>query len=238
MVDFHVSPLFSRPFLQNSCLCFPTSILPFVQYLPSTYHFIEAIIAMWPFPSSETPANGNTAGSSSPSQPIQSTAVPQDSPTSYFSSQDSRFDQSGPSYEPVQAPTSQDLFSNPSVDFSRLHPLAGLGREEIEYLDVVDAQPSTLEGARTALPSRGWSDDLCYGTGTTYLSGKHCNITSDARKCITDTRHVPFSRSCPGRLAWCSRRICTTIRSGLTHLSTSIERCIKPSHQTRELLWK
>lgn len=127
---------------------------------------------MWPFTSSGTPANGTTAGSYSSSQPVQSTAVPQDSPTSYLSSEQSRFDQSGPSYESVQAPTSQDFFSNPSIDFNRLHPLAGLGRDEIEYIDVVDGQPSTLEGAKTAIPSRGWSDDLCYGTGTTYLSGK------------------------------------------------------------------
>ena len=29
---------------------------------------------------------------------------------------------------------------------------------------------SELPGGRSALPSRGWSDDLCYGTGVTYLS--------------------------------------------------------------------
>lgn len=29
---------------------------------------------------------------------------------------------------------------------------------------------SDLPGGRTALPSRGFSDDLCYGTGVTYLT--------------------------------------------------------------------
>jgi import inner membrane translocase subunit TIM23 len=53
-------------------------------------------------------------------------------------------------------------------DPSALHPLAGLGGD-LTYLDIDDAALSSLPGARTALPSRGWSDDLCYGTGTTYL---------------------------------------------------------------------
>jgi len=51
--------------------------------------------------------------------------------------------------------------------------MAGLSKDDVEYLDIVDGQPSTMEGGRTALPSRGWSDDLCYGTGTTYLSGQY-----------------------------------------------------------------
>lgn len=69
-------------------------------------------------------------------------------------------------------PSVSDLLSNPAFDPASLHPMAGLGKEDVEYLDIVDGQPSTLEGAKTALPSRGWSDDLCYGTGTTYLSGE------------------------------------------------------------------
>lgn len=125
---------------------------------------------MWPFtPSGSSSKGGETAG---PSSPPQDTTMAKDSPTTYFSSDSVRFDQSTAPLDPSLAPTSQDLFSNPSFDFARLHPLAGLGKDEVEYLDVVDSQPSTLEGARTALPSRGWSDDLCYGTGTTYLSGE------------------------------------------------------------------
>ena len=55
-----------------------------------------------------------------------------------------------------------------ALDPTALHPLAGLD-SDLTYLDLDDAALSSLPGARTALPSRGWSDDLCYGTGTTYL---------------------------------------------------------------------
>lgn len=68
-------------------------------------------------------------------------------------------------------PTATSLLSDRSFDVGALHPLAGLGKDELEYLDLTDGAPSSMEGARTAVPSRGWSDDLCYGTGTTYLSG-------------------------------------------------------------------
>lgn len=68
-------------------------------------------------------------------------------------------------------PNAHSLFADRSLDLGALHPLAGLGKEELEYLDLTDGAPSSMQGARTAVPSRGWSDDLCYGTGTTYLSG-------------------------------------------------------------------
>lgn len=55
-------------------------------------------------------------------------------------------------------------------DVSKLHPMAQLG-DSIDYLTLEDDKKNALPGAETALPSRGWSDDLCYGTGTTYLSG-------------------------------------------------------------------
>lgn len=59
---------------------------------------------------------------------------------------------------------------NISFDPAQLHPLAGLNRETLDYLSLDEAALSDLEGGRSALPSRGWSDDLCYGTGMTYLS--------------------------------------------------------------------
>lgn len=68
-------------------------------------------------------------------------------------------------------PNATSLLADRSLDLGALHPLAGLGKDELEYLDLTDGAPSSMEGARTAVPSRGWSDDLCYGTGTTYLSG-------------------------------------------------------------------
>ncbi|ORY80432.1 Tim17/Tim22/Tim23/Pmp24 family-domain-containing protein, partial [Protomyces lactucae-debilis] len=54
-------------------------------------------------------------------------------------------------------------------DASKLHPLAGLN-DTLEYLTLEDEALNTLPGSETALPSRGWSDDLSYGTGTTYLT--------------------------------------------------------------------
>ena len=50
--------------------------------------------------------------------------------------------------------------------------MAGL-KDQLEYLQLEDDKVSDLPGGTHALPSRGWSDDLCYGTGTTYLSGAY-----------------------------------------------------------------
>lgn len=55
-------------------------------------------------------------------------------------------------------------------DPSRLHPLAGLNQDTLDYLTLDESALSDLPGSQSALPSRGWSDDLCYGTGITYLS--------------------------------------------------------------------
>ncbi|KAG6918999.1 hypothetical protein DXG01_010238 [Tephrocybe rancida] len=57
-----------------------------------------------------------------------------------------------------------------AYDPAKLHPLADLG-DKLDYLLLDDDKKSELPGADTAIPSRGWSDDLCYGTGTMYLSG-------------------------------------------------------------------
>ncbi|KAH9939135.1 Tim17-domain-containing protein [Amylocystis lapponica] len=57
-----------------------------------------------------------------------------------------------------------------SFDPARLHPMAGL-EDKLDYLLLEDDKTSDLPGSGTAIPSRGWSDDLCYGTGTLYLSG-------------------------------------------------------------------
>ncbi|KAI4869505.1 Tim17-domain-containing protein [Hypoxylon rubiginosum] len=62
------------------------------------------------------------------------------------------------------------LKSSAFADPSLLHPLAGLDKESLEYLSLEDSALSDLPGARSAIPSRGFSDDLCYGTGITYLS--------------------------------------------------------------------
>lgn len=62
------------------------------------------------------------------------------------------------------------LKSSTFADPSLLHPLAGLDKDGLEYLSLEDSALSNLPGAQTAIPSRGFSDDLCYGTGITYLT--------------------------------------------------------------------
>lgn len=66
-------------------------------------------------------------------------------------------------------------FLNTSYDPTRLHPLAGLGGG-LDYLNLEDNEglPGTQNGI---VPSRGWSDDLTYGTGVAYLTGKHLSFS-------------------------------------------------------------
>jgi len=85
----------------------------------------------------------------------------------FFGQRDSR-SQSAPA-PPQHAPLASDLLLSAS-DPTRLHPLAQLG-DKLDYLLLEDDKVNDLPGAETALPSRGWSDDLCYGTGTMYLGG-------------------------------------------------------------------
>jgi len=68
-----------------------------------------------------------------------------------------------------EIPTASDLLSG-SYDPAKLHPMASLG-EQLDYLVLEDDKTNDLPGSGTAIPSRGWSDDLCYGTGTMYLGG-------------------------------------------------------------------
>ena len=70
--------------------------------------------------------------------------------------------------------TASDLLTG-GFDPTRLHPMAGL-KDQLEYLQLDDDKLSDMPGSSSALPSRGWSDDLCYGTGTTYLSGPYLSL--------------------------------------------------------------
>ena len=67
----------------------------------------------------------------------------------------------------LEAPSATQLLSGAAA----LHPLAGLNNGELDYLLLDDGKLNDLAGGQTVLPSRGWSDELCYGTGTTYLAG-------------------------------------------------------------------
>ena len=84
------------------------------------------------------------------------------------------------SFEPIY--TSQEDFnpsdtvssflSNSAYDPSRLHPLAGLGGG-LDYISLDDDDMDGISGTNGGIiPSRGWSDDLLYGTGMAYISGK------------------------------------------------------------------
>ncbi|KAI8059900.1 Tim17/Tim22/Tim23/Pmp24 family-domain-containing protein [Gongronella butleri] len=63
-----------------------------------------------------------------------------------------------------------EFMTNVSYDTSKLQSLAVQGG--IDFLQVDDPQQSANYGGASGLaPSRGWTDDLCYGTGTVYLAG-------------------------------------------------------------------
>lgn len=72
---------------------------------------------------------------------------------------------------PDAAVTASDLLLG-AYDPTKLHPMAGI-EDKLDYLLLEDDKTSDLPGSGTAIPSRGWSDDLSYGTGTMYLSGSY-----------------------------------------------------------------
>lgn len=74
---------------------------------------------------------------------------------------------------PYDSPTDGvESFLNASTfaDPTQLHPLAGLNKDTLDYITLEDSAISDLPGAQSVLPSRGFTDDLCYGTGVTYLT--------------------------------------------------------------------
>jgi len=73
-------------------------------------------------------------------------------------------------FDPSSAQDVSSFLGSALPDPSQLHPLAGLNQQTLDYLSLEDSTLSDLPGARSILPSRGWSDDLCYGTGVTYLT--------------------------------------------------------------------
>ncbi|GKU03279.1 mitochondrial import inner membrane translocase subunit tim23 [Fusarium langsethiae] len=76
------------------------------------------------------------------------------------------------SYDPTEGQGVESfLQSSTFADPSQLHPLAGLNRDTLEYISLEDSALSELPGGQSVLPSRGFTDDLCYGAGVTYLGG-------------------------------------------------------------------
>lgn len=97
----------------------------------------------------------------SSSSPYSNTASPS-STTLQDSAPSSNFESS------FEEPDAASILSH--ADPSTLHPLAGLKQGTLDYLSLEEGALSDLPGSQSALPSRGWSDDLCYGTGVTYMS--------------------------------------------------------------------
>ncbi|KAI0480349.1 Tim17/Tim22/Tim23/Pmp24 family-domain-containing protein [Xylariaceae sp. FL0804] len=114
---------------------------------------------------------GRKSSSSSPSSSQQQPADSSSSSSSFGSAPPPSSSFGAPRFDPSEAQGVESfLGSSAFADPSQLHPLAGLNREALEYLSLEDSALSDLPGAQTAIPSRGFSDDLCYGTGITYLS--------------------------------------------------------------------
>lgn len=83
---------------------------------------------------------------------------------------------SSPKEETAPAPVAETNRSHPvaapsvlpaGFDASKLHPMAGLGSGGLEYLDL----ESNSQRADGLIASRGWTEDLSYGTGAVYLVG-------------------------------------------------------------------
>ncbi|KAI7859006.1 Tim17/Tim22/Tim23/Pmp24 family-domain-containing protein [Circinella umbellata] len=68
-----------------------------------------------------------------------------------------------------------EFMSQVTYDAAKLQPMTVQGG--IDFLQVEDQYGSAGAGGAAPMggaaltPSRGWTDDLCYGTGTTYLAG-------------------------------------------------------------------
>lgn len=98
----------------------------------------------------------------------QSSTQPSDTASVLRNATFTRGDGTATAQDPV---TSSDLLLA-AYDPTKLHPMAEL-EDKLDYLLLDDDKVSDLPGAGTAIPSRGWSDDLSYGTGTMYLSGSY-----------------------------------------------------------------
>lgn len=104
---------------------------------------------------------------------MQSDSAPTQDPSAVL--RNATFAQSPAGSSSPDAPvTANDLLLG-AYDPAKLHPMAGL-EDKLDYLLLEDDMTSDLPGSGTAIPSRGWSDDLCYGTGTMYLSGAYLSF--------------------------------------------------------------
>ncbi|GMK57502.1 hypothetical protein CspeluHIS016_0403360 [Cutaneotrichosporon spelunceum] len=128
-----------------------------------------------------TPATSTSSTSSTPSSPSQSDEFSTSanilnstqfrstvSPSSSGFSGSSDADL-GSSSSQGAAPSAASTLGS-QFDVAKLHPMADLN-DNLDFLALDEDKLTEMEGAGSVLPSRGWTDDLCVGTGTTYLSG-------------------------------------------------------------------
>ena len=111
---------------------------------------------------------GSSSSKDSTPQPTASSSSSEDATSTLRNSSFTRGEGAPSSMDAV---TASDLFNASAFDAAKLHPMASIG-DKLDYLLLEDDKVNTLPGAGTALPTRGFGDDLCYGTGTTYLTGK------------------------------------------------------------------
>ncbi|KAL8937106.1 MAG: hypothetical protein Q9211_003858 [Gyalolechia sp. 1 TL-2023] len=113
---------------------------------------------------------GTLAGKRASSSSTGTSSSPSSSDTNLQDASPSTSFQSAP-FDPTTAQDVSSFLGGAALpDPSQLHPLAGLNQQTLDYLSLDESALSDLPGGRSALPSRGWSDDLQYGTGVTYLS--------------------------------------------------------------------
>ena len=72
-------------------------------------------------------------------------------------------------YTPTAETAESFLQSSSFADPARLHPLAGLDRDSLDYLVLDDYAAAPSQGK--VFGTRGFFDDMCYGAGVCYLSG-------------------------------------------------------------------
>lgn len=122
-------------------------------YSSSHHPFITSAMSIWDSLTGRKSSSKSSSGETTTSTPEPSTSF-----------------QPAPFNPSEGADVSSFLGGAAFPDPSQLHPLAGLNQQTLDYISLEDSQLSDLPGSQSALPSRGWSDDLCYGTGVTYLS--------------------------------------------------------------------
>jgi import inner membrane translocase subunit TIM23 len=65
-------------------------------------------------------------------------------------------------------------------DPSIINSLSGIAADSLDYLKIDDAVIAQAnQQVKSGLPARGFTDDLCYGTGCTYLAALSLGTMKD-----------------------------------------------------------